>query len=100
DEIAAPLGGTTFLKQSTKGSNPVTFGKSPLKLSGFIWPGNTEELLSNTAYVVDEPIGAGHAILFLSDPTFRAMWPGMRKMFLSAVLFGPARPSLTTLGAE
>src|SRR5262249_40199063 len=34
DEIAVPLGGTTFLKQSTKGSNPITFGKPPLKLSG------------------------------------------------------------------
>ena len=89
DEIPVPLGGATFLKPSKKGANVVTFGKGPNRLAGFIWPDNTEELLANTAYVIDEPIGGGHAILYLEDPTFRALWVGLRRLFLNSILFGP-----------
>ncbi len=88
-EIAVPLEGATFLKPSKMGANPVTFGPGPSRLSGFAWPDNTEALLANTAYVVDEPIGEGHALLYLNDPTFRASWPGLRRLFLSGILFGP-----------
>ena len=94
-EIAVPLSGSTFLKPSAKGSNVVSFGKGPSRLSGFIWPDNTEELLANTAYVIDEPLGRGHAILYLSDPTFRALFAGQRRLFLSSILFGPSRAPFT-----
>jgi hypothetical protein len=99
-EIAVPLGGATFLKPSTKGSNPVTFGKTDLRLSGFVWEKNTEELLAGTAWVVDEPMGAGHAILYLDDPNFRALWAGLRRMFLNSILFAPNRVPLTNAGQE
>lgn len=99
-EIPVRLDGDVFLKPSTKGSNPVSFGKGPSLLSGYIWPGNTEELLAETAYVVDEPIGNGHAILFLNDPTFRASWPGLRKLFLSGILFGTGMEPLTLHGGR
>jgi hypothetical protein len=95
DEIAVPLGGATFLKPTTKGSNVVTFGKAAT-LAGFIWPENTEELLNGTTYLVDEPIGEGHAILFLDDPTFRALWTGLRRLFLNGILFGPSRTPLSS----
>ena len=85
------LSGDTFLRKSTTGANVVAFGKGPSRLSGFVWPDNTERLLSETAYVIDEPIGSGHALLYLDDPTFRALWPGVRRLFLSGVLFGPMR---------
>lgn len=93
-EIAVPLAGATFLKPSKQGVNVVTFDKGPSLLSGFAWPDNTETLLANTSYVVDEPIGGGHAILYLSDPTFRALWVGLRRCFLSGILFGPTRAAL------
>ena len=63
-----------------------------------MWTKNTEELLAGTAYVVDEPIGAGHAILYLDDPNFRALWAGLRRMFLSSILFAPNRVPLTNVG--
>ena len=92
-EIAVPLGGSSFLKPTSKGTNVITFGKDNLRLSGFTWPGNTEKLLANSAYVVDEPVGSGHAILFLSDPTFRALWPGLNRLLINGILFGPGRNS-------
>jgi hypothetical protein len=99
-EIAVPLSGDTFLKPSLKGSNVVTFGKDNLRLSGFTWPDNTEKLLANTAYVIDEPTGAGHAILFLDDPTFRGYWIGLRRLFLNGILFGPERVPSIPAGSE
>jgi hypothetical protein len=30
-----------------------------LTISGFVWEGNTEKLLKGTAYLIDEPTGAG-----------------------------------------
>lgn len=98
-EIAVPLSGDTFLKPSEKGSSVVTFGKENLRLSGFTWPGNTEKFLANTAYVVDEPTGRGHVILFLADPASRAAWIGLRRMLLNAIAFGPGRVAMTPIGA-
>jgi hypothetical protein len=98
-EIAAPLSGDTFLKPSEKGSNVVTFGKENLRLSGFTWPDNTEKFLAKTAYVIDEPTGRGHVILFLADPTSRATWIGLRRMLLNGIAFGPGRVALAPIGA-
>ena len=95
-----PLSGALFLKPSTKGANPVRFGKTDLRLSGFAWPDNTEALLAETAYVIDEPIGGGHALIYLGDPTFRALWPGLRRLLLSGVLFGPTASAVTTARHE
>ncbi len=97
-EIVVPVQGDTFLKPSKQGTNVITFGKGPSRLSGFIWPDNTEELLAETAYLIDEPIGNGHAILFLNDPNFRALWAGLRRCFLSGILYGPARNALRPEG--
>jgi hypothetical protein len=102
-EITVPLGGATFLAKSKSGANVVSFGRDEktLRLSGFVWPNNTLPLLANTAYVVDEPFGAGHAILFNDDPTFRAFWLGLRRLLLSGVLFGPGRgPLFSPLAAD
>jgi hypothetical protein len=90
EEIPVPMMGSTFLKPTTKGSNVVTFGKAPLRLSGFVWQGNTEEILAGTSYVLDEPLGRGHAVLFLNDPAFRALWAGLRRMVWNSILFMPA----------
>lgn len=89
-ELPVFLSGDTFLKPSRTGTNVVTFGKSSLVLTGFVWPDNTEILLADTAYVIDEPIGAGHALLYLDDPTFRALWPGLRRLFFAGILYSPS----------
>ena len=94
-DLAVPLEGETFLKPTTKGANVVRFGKANLRVSGWAWEGNTEALLVGTSYVIDEPIGGGHALLFAQDPTSRALWVGLRKMFFSGILFAPARSPLS-----
>lgn len=99
DEIAVPLSGSVFLKPSTTGSNVVTFEKDS-RLSGFVWPGSTENHINGTAWLIDEPVGNGHAILFLEDPTFRGAWPGLRRMLLNAMLFGVGRTPLVPKGFE
>ena len=97
-EIAVPLSGDTFWTPTRKGSNVVTFGKENLRLSGFTWPDNTEKLLAGTSYVIDEPTGGGHILLFLSDPTFRAYWVGLRRMFLNGIAFAPNRVPMSPSG--
>jgi hypothetical protein len=87
--------GETFLKPSKTGSNVITFEKGKTRLSGFVWENNTEELLGGTTYLVDEPLGRGHAILFLNDPTFRSLWVGLRRMFWNSLLFAPSATPLT-----
>lgn len=90
--LPVPLSGDTFWQKSDTGTNVVTFAdKAPSLQSGFTWTNNTEKLLAGSAYIVDEPIGSGHTILFLNDPTERYLYLGLRRLFLSAVLFGSKR---------
>ncbi len=91
DEIVMPLSGSLFLKPTPKGTNVVTFAKSNLLVSGFAWEDNTEKLLSETAAVIDEPTGAGHVLLYLTDPTFRDLWRGLHRLLTNGILFGPNR---------
>ncbi len=49
--------------------------KLPLTISGFVWEGNTERLLKGTAYLIDEPTGSGHVILFADEPFFSRHFP-------------------------
>ena len=53
-------------------------------VSGFA---DGEEELGGTAAITDEPVGLGRAILFSSDPNFRAYTAGMQKVLWNA-LFG------------
>ncbi|GIH91828.1 hypothetical protein Psi01_24580 [Planobispora siamensis] len=43
------------------------------------------EELGGTAAVVDEPVGAGHAVLFAADPNFRAFTDGTAKLVANAI---------------
>ncbi|WP_326637023.1 hypothetical protein OG884_25755 [Streptosporangium sp. NBC_01755] len=43
------------------------------------------EELSGTAATVDEPVGAGHAVLFAADPNFRALTDGTAKILANAI---------------
>jgi hypothetical protein len=90
DEIAVTVWGDRFFTLSEEGSNPVVFAADRLTIAGFVWPDNTEKFLKGTAYLVDEPNGAGRAILFAADPTFRLLWPSLSRLFLNALIFGPS----------
>jgi hypothetical protein len=82
-----------FFRPSKEGTNAVVFGPESsrgLHLSGFIWPNNTERLLRGTAYVIDEPTGRGHVILYAEDPQFRGIWRSMTRLFFNSILFAPS----------
>ncbi len=80
-----------FFRPSKEGTNAVIFSddaKQPLYLAGFIWP-TTEKLLRGTAYVIDEPTGKGHVVLYAEDPNFRAIWRSTTRLFFNSFLFQP-----------
>ncbi|MBA3633393.1 MAG: hypothetical protein H0W58_11405 [Acidobacteria bacterium] len=82
-----------FFRLSKDGTNAILFEPKPTKpltISGFVWEGNTERLLQNTAYIIDEPTGAGHVILFAEEPFFRGIFRTMTRPFFNSILFNDA----------
>jgi hypothetical protein len=85
------LQGDLFLRPSKDGENVAVFAPAgPLVRAGFTWPGNTERLLRGTALLVDEPLGAGHVVLFANEPLFRGWWRALDKLVLNALVLGGA----------
>lgn len=90
DELPVLLASGYFFRYSKEGSNALVFNAKPTKpltVSGFVWEGNTEKLLSGTAYVIDEPHGSGHVILFAEEPFFRGIFRSATRPFFNAVAF-------------
>jgi hypothetical protein len=82
-----------FFRPSKEGTNAVVFSpdvNQQLRISGFVWPSNTERLLRGTAYVIEEPTGRGHVILFAEDPSFRGIWRTTVRLFFNSILFPSA----------
>lgn len=88
EEIAVQVRGNYLFSKTEKGVNVVTFPEKS-HLIGHQWE-DTEEILSHKLYLADVPVGQGHVILFADDPTFRAYWRGLDRLFLSCILFAPA----------
>lgn len=89
--IAVPIAGSTFYKTRKEGGSVVALSadeKAKKLLSGWAWPDDTEKALRDTVFLQETAIGRGHAIVFTQDPTERAMWPGLNKLVLNAILFG------------
>lgn len=79
-----------FFRPSKEGTNALVFEpspKKPLAISGFVWEDNTERLLKGTAYLIDEPTGSGHVILFAEEPFFRGIFRTMTRPFFNSILF-------------
>jgi len=90
DEVPVLLASGYFFRISKDGTNALLFEpkpKKPLTISGFVWEGNTEKLLQGTAYVIDEPTGAGHVILFAEEPFFRGIFRSTTRPFFNSILF-------------
>jgi hypothetical protein len=60
-----------------------------LALSGLVWP-EAVGYVADTAFLMREGMGRGQVILFASDPVFRGYSLGTQRLFLNAVLLGPA----------
>jgi hypothetical protein len=60
-----------------------------LKISGLFWD-IVKERLAKKAYATEEDLGDGHVILFAEDPTFRAYWENLDRLFMNGIIFGPS----------
>ncbi|HMF57916.1 MAG TPA: M14 family zinc carboxypeptidase [Pyrinomonadaceae bacterium] len=79
-----------FFRPSREGTNAIVFtGTGSLLVSGFVWP-NTERLLRNTSYLIEEPTGRGHVVVFAEDPNFRGFWRSTTRLFFNSFLFSPS----------
>ena len=90
DSMPVLLASGYFFRYSKEGSNVLVFDanpKRPLTISGFTWPGNTEKLLKGTAFIIDEPMGSGHVILFAEEPFFRGIFRANTREFFNSVVF-------------
>ncbi|MCA1589995.1 MAG: hypothetical protein LC734_06300, partial [Acidobacteria bacterium] len=89
-EVPVLLASGYFFRYSKEGTNALVFDakpSKPLTVSGFIWEGNTERLLKGTAYLIDEPTGRGHVILFAEEPFFRGIFRSTSRPFFNAIAF-------------
>ena len=90
NELPVLLASGYFFRYSKEGSNALVFDAKPtskLTLSGFVWEGNTERLLAGTSYILDEPMGQGHVILFAEEPFFRGIFRSATRPFFNAIAF-------------
>ncbi len=90
NELPVLLASGYFFRYSKEGANALVFDAKParpLTISGFVWEGNTENLLKGTAYVIDEPTGSGHVILFAEEPFFRGIFRSATRPFFNSILF-------------
>jgi hypothetical protein len=90
-EISVPIGGDSFYLSRKEGGSVITLDSDPKVnklLSGWEYPDDTEKNLAGTVWLQDVPVGRGHAVLFMQDPIERAMWPGLEKLLLNAMLMG------------
>ena len=54
-----------------------------------VWE-ETEKMFPKNAYLIHEPTGRGHVILFAEEPLFRLYWRGLERLFLSSLLLAPS----------
>jgi hypothetical protein len=88
--ITVLMEGSSFLTLSKEGANVAVFPRTGrLHRAGFIWPDNTERLLRNSAFLIHEPTGRGHVVLFANEPFFRAWWHALDRLVLNAIVMGP-----------
>ncbi len=90
DNLPVLLASGYFFRPSKEGTNAMVFEanpKQPLTVSGFVWEGNTERLLRGTSYLIDEPTGSGHVVLFAEEPFFRGIFRSTTRPFFNSILF-------------
>jgi hypothetical protein len=90
NELPVLLASGYFFRYSKEGTNAFVFDekpKTPLTVSGFVWEGNTERLLSGTSYIIGEKIGGGQIVLFAEDPFYRGMTRAVTRPFFNAIAF-------------
>jgi hypothetical protein len=60
-----------------------------LVASGLVWPAAADQL-ARKAFLIHQPMGAGHLVAFAEDPSFRGYAEATGLLLANAVLLGPA----------
>ncbi len=84
EETAVPFRGNTHLSLTRTGANVATY-KPDGHIMGHIWD-TTMKNLNGKLFMADVPLGDGHVILFADDPTFRAYWQGLDRLFIGSII--------------
>lgn len=85
NEIGVQVRGNAYMTATSLGANVLSFPENA-HLMGHKWP-LTEAQLYQKSAVVDVPFGEGNVILFSEDPTFRAYFQGLERLFIGSILF-------------
>ncbi|NNE99338.1 MAG: hypothetical protein HKN25_10005, partial [Pyrinomonadaceae bacterium] len=88
DEAAVQFRGNYHMTPTERGTNVATY-KPNGHIMGHIWD-TTMPNLGGKLFMADVPMGRGHVILFAGDPTFRAYWRGLDRLFIGSVLLPSA----------
>ena len=76
------------LNLGPEGTNVAWFTASG-KVSGYASRENVERF-KEKPFLIDEPRGRGHVVLYVEDPNFRVFWYGLNRMFLNSIYFLPS----------
>ena len=87
-EAAVQFRGSYHMSLSKKGTNVAVY-KPNGHIMGHVW-NTTMPNLAGKLYMADVPVGGGHVILFADDPTFRAYWRGLDRLFIESILLSSA----------
>lgn len=88
DEIAVQFRGSSHMTPTRAGANVAVY-KQNGHIMGHIWD-TTVENLGGKLYMADVPVGEGRVVLFADDPTFRAYWRGLDRLFINSILISTA----------
>lgn len=87
-DVAVQFRGSSHMTPTKEGANVAVYKKDGY-IQGHIWD-STVENLGGKLYMADVPLGDGHVILFADDPTFRAYWRGLDRLFVNSILISTA----------
>jgi zinc carboxypeptidase len=76
------------LELGPEGTNVAWFTASA-KVSGYASKENVDRF-KDKPFLIDEPRGRGHVVLYVEDPNFRLFWYGLNRIFLNSVYFLPS----------
>jgi hypothetical protein len=76
------------LELGPPGTNVAWFTRAP-RVSGYASPENVDRLVDRP-FLVDEPVGRGHVVMYVEDPNFRLSWYGLNRLFLNSIYFLPS----------
>jgi hypothetical protein len=88
EELMVLLVHNRALELGPPGTNVAWFEETS-RVAGYATP-LMEERLAEKPFLIDERRGAGHVVLYVSDPNFRYFWPGLTRLFLNALFFVPS----------